>query len=149
MPDESRSDSARLLARASDRILGVFQPFIEPMTGGDLTRGEGRPGRARRQLLHVSSGVLDRVANPVRRGKVQIWQANGFGRYDHPNDDNPAPLDPAFIGFAAVETDDAGCYALKTLEPAAYPAGPDAAITHSLRGFRQARAYGHAALFRR
>lgn len=125
MSTESRSDVAtRLLPRTSDQILGPFYPLIEPTKGGDLTRVEGRPGRAQGQLLYVSGRVLDRSGNPVRRGKVQIWQANSFGRYDHPNDDNPAPLDPAFVGFAAIETDDDGRYVFKTVKPAAYPAGP-------------------------
>ncbi len=113
-----------LLPRTSDQILGPFYPLVEPSRGGDLTQVGGRPGRAQGQLLYVSGRVLDRSGSPVRRGKVQIWQANAFGRYDHPNDDNPAPLDPSFVGFAAIETDDEGRYTFKTIKPAAYPAGP-------------------------
>ena len=114
-----------LLPRTSDQILGPFYPLVAASKGGDLTRVPGRPGRAQGQLLYVSGRVLDRQGNPVRRGRVQVWQANSFGRYDHPNDDNPAPLDPSFVGFACVETDDDGRYTFKTIKPSAYPAGPD------------------------
>ena len=113
-----------LLPRTSDQILGPFYPLVEPSKGGDLTKVPGRPGRAQGQLLYVSGRVLDRTGTPVRSGKVQIWQANCHGRYDHPNDSNPAPLDPGFIGFAVVETDSDGRYSFKTIKPAAYPASP-------------------------
>jgi protocatechuate 3,4-dioxygenase beta subunit len=118
------SPAQPLLPRTSDQILGPFYPLVEPSKGGDLTRVPGRPGQAQGQVLLLSGRVLDRTGTPVRNGKVQIWQANSFGRYDHPNDDNPAPLDPSFIGFAVVETDSDGRYAFKTIKPAAYPAGP-------------------------
>lgn len=113
-----------LLPRTSDQILGPFYPLSQPSKGGDLTRVADRPGQAQGQVLHVAGRVLDRTGQPVRRGRLNIWQANSFGRYSHPNDDNPAPLDPAFDGFAVVETDDDGRYSLKTIKPGAYPTGP-------------------------
>ncbi len=112
-----------LLPRTSAQILGPFYPLGEPSPGGDLTRGPGRQGRAQGQIIYLGGRVLDRAGKPVRGAKLEIWQANTFGRYTHPNDDNPAPLDPNFEGFAVVHTDDAGCYNLKTIKPAAYPAG--------------------------
>ena len=114
-----------LFARTSDQILGPFYPLVEPSKGGDMTRIAGRPGQAQGQLIHLSGRVLDRFGTPVRHGKVQIWQANQHGRYDHPNDDNPAPLDPCFQGFAVVETDGDGRYAFKTIKPGAYATGPN------------------------
>lgn len=110
----------------SPQILGPFYPLSQPSKGGDLTRVEGRNGQAQGQILYLSGKVLNRHGDPVRGGKLEIWQANSFGRYSHPNDDNTAPLDPFFEGFAVVETDDEGAYRLKTIKPAAYPVGPDA-----------------------
>lgn len=115
---------AELLPRTSDQILGPFYPLSEPAKGGDLTRVPGRPGRAQGQIIRLTGRVLDRAGQPVRGGKLQIWQANSFGRYLHPNDDNPAQLDPCFEGFAVVETDDDGRYNLRTIKPGAYPTGP-------------------------
>ena len=113
----------QLLPRTSSQILGPFYPLGEPSKGGDLTRVAGRSGRAQGQIIYLGGRVLDRAGNPVRGAKLEIWQANTFGRYSHPNDDNPAPLDPNFEGFAVVHTDDDGRYNLKTIKPAAYPAG--------------------------
>jgi protocatechuate 3,4-dioxygenase beta subunit len=110
-----------LLPRTSDQILGPFYPLSEPAKGGDLTRIPGRPGRAQGQIIHLTGRVLDRNSDPVRGGKLQIWQANSFGRYVHPNDNNAAPLDDCFEGFAVVTTDDDGRYNLRTIKPGAYP----------------------------
>lgn len=113
-----------LLPRTSDQILGPFYPLGEPSKGGDLTRVPGRPTRAQGQILRLGGRVLDRMGRPVRGGTLKIWQANTFGRYAHPNDDNAAPLDPGFEGFASITTDDNGRYELLTIKPGAYPTGP-------------------------
>ncbi len=119
-----------LLPRTAAQILGPFYPLGEPSKGGDLTQVQGRPGRAQGQVIYLGGRVLEQQGNPVRGAKLEIWQANSFGRYDHPNDDNPAPLDPAFVGFAVVQTDDDGRYSLKTVKPAAYPAGSGIRPSH-------------------
>ena len=113
-----------VLPRTAHQILGPFYPLTEPSKGGDLTRVAGRSGQAKGQILYLGGRVLNRFGQPVRGGKLEIWQANSFGRYRHPNDDNPAPLDDNFEGFAVVHTDDEGRYSLKTVKPAAYPVGP-------------------------
>ncbi len=110
-----------LLPRTAHQILGPFYPLTAPSKGGDLTRVAGRPGTAKGQIIRLGGRVLNRYGEPVRGGKLEIWQANSFGRYRHPNDDNPAPLDDNFEGFAVVHTDDDGYYSLKTVKPAAYP----------------------------
>jgi protocatechuate 3,4-dioxygenase beta subunit len=56
---------------------------------------------------------------------VEIWQTNTHGRYTHPSDTNPAPLDPHFEGFAVQTTDAEGRYRFKTIKPGAYPANPN------------------------
>jgi protocatechuate 3,4-dioxygenase beta subunit len=53
--------------------------------------------------------------------RIEIWQANTYGRYTHPSDRNPAPLDPNFEGYAALLTDAEGRYRFKTIKPGAYP----------------------------
>jgi protocatechuate 3,4-dioxygenase beta subunit len=110
------------LQRTPDQILGPFYPLQqEPVVNGDLTGG----GRAHGTVLHLSGRVLTSAGAPVPNARVEIWQANAQGRYAHPNDTNPTPLDPHFSGFAATTTDEDGRYQFKTVRPAAYPAGPD------------------------
>ncbi len=114
------------LPRTPSQILGPFYPVgTRPQQTTDLTKVPGRPGRAEGELLHVTGRVLNVSGEPVRNARVEVWQANRHGRYTHPNDDNPAPLDPNFEGFAVLTTDAEGRYRLKTIKPGAYPAGPN------------------------
>jgi len=52
---------------------------------------------------------------------MEIWQADTHGRYAHPADRNPAPLDPNFEGHARVLTDAEGHDRIKTIKPGTYP----------------------------
>lgn len=56
---------------------------------------------------------------------VDVWQANAAGRYSHPHDPNPAPLDPSFQGWAIVPSGKDGDFRFKTVIPGAYPAEDD------------------------
>ena len=113
------------LQRTPGQILGPFYPLGELSQNADLTSVPGRPGRAEGQVLNVLGRVLSLSGEPVRDAKVEVWQANAYGRYSHPSDTNPAPLDPNFEGAAVLTTDSEGRYRFKTIKPAAYPAGPN------------------------
>jgi protocatechuate 3,4-dioxygenase beta subunit len=116
---------AATLPRTPGQILGPFYPLSKMPQTTDLTRVPGRNGRAAGQVLNVMGRVLNVAGDPVRDATVEIWQANSYGRYTHPSDSNPAPLDPNFDGSAILTTDGHGRYHFKTIKPAAYPAGPD------------------------
>jgi protocatechuate 3,4-dioxygenase beta subunit len=92
--------AAATLQRTPDQILGPFYPLSELSQTSDLTRVSGRSGRAEGQVLNVMGRVLNLAGEPVRNAKVEVWQANTYGRYTHPSDPNPAPLDPNFEGSA-------------------------------------------------
>ena len=113
------------LQRTPDQILGPFYPLSELPQTSDLTRVSGRSGRAEGQVLNVIGRGLNLAGEPVRNAKVEVWQANAYGRYTHPSDPNPAPLDPNFEGSAVLTTDSEGQYRFKTIKPVAYPAGPN------------------------
>src|SRR4030088_776960 len=113
------------LPRTPEQILGPFYPMKTLDQTADLTRVPGRPGRAEGHVLNVMGRVLNLKGEPVRNAKVEIWQANSHGRYTHPSDANPAPLDPNFEGSAILTTDQEGRYRFRTIKPAAYPAGPN------------------------
>ena len=61
--------------------------------------------------------MLDGDGRPVRNTLVEIWQANSAGRYSHPVDRHPAPLDPNFTGAGRCVTDDEGRYRFITVKP--------------------------------
>jgi protocatechuate 3,4-dioxygenase beta subunit len=114
---------AEALKRTPGEILGPFYPVIKRVEqGADLTVMPGKPGRAAGEVIHVMGRVLNVEGQPVRGARVELWQANSHGRYTHPSDTNPAPLDPNFEGFAAQMTDAEGRYRFKTIKPGAYPA---------------------------
>jgi len=111
--------------RTPEQILGPYYPLKGFDQNADLTRVPGRPRRADGQVLNVMGRVLNLKGEPVRNAKVEIWQANANGRYTHPSDTNPAPLDPNFEGSVVLTTDQEGRYRFKTIKPAGYPAGPN------------------------
>ena len=113
------------LRRTPDQILGPFFPLGKtPDPGGDLTHLPGKSGRASGQILNVMGRVLNVKGEPVRGATLEVWQANAAGRYTHPSDANPAPIDPNFEGFALLTTDAEGRYRFKTIKPGGYPAAP-------------------------
>jgi len=114
---------AETLQRTPGEILGPFYPVIKRVEqGADLTTIPGRQGRATGQVIHVMGRVLNVEGQPVRGARIELWQANAQGRYSHPSDTNPAPLDPNFEGFAVQNTDAECQYRFKTIKPGAYPA---------------------------
>ena len=117
---------AQALKRTPGEILGPFYPVLKPLDqDADLTIISGKSERAQGQVLHLMGRVLNLKGESVAGARVEIWQANTHGRYDHPSDRNPAPLDPNFQGFAVQFTDAEGRYRFKTIKPGAYPATPD------------------------
>jgi protocatechuate 3,4-dioxygenase beta subunit len=88
-------------------------------TDSDLTRQHA--GEPLGERIVVSGRVLDEDGRPIRNTLVEIWQANAAGRYTHPVDQHPAPLDPNFTGAGRTFTDDEGHYTFTTIKPGAYP----------------------------
>jgi protocatechuate 3,4-dioxygenase, beta subunit len=108
--------------RTPSQVLGPFYPVEKPVDqDADLTVIAGKAGRATGQVIEVTGRVLNGEGNPIAGARIEIWQANAHGRYIHPSDGNPAPLDPNFEGFAVLKTDAEGRYRFKTIKPAAYP----------------------------
>src|SRR6266853_1329750 len=63
-------------------------------TDHDLTKHF--PEEPQGQRINLSGQVLDEDGRPVPHTLVEIWQANAGGRYRHPVDNHPSPIDPNF-----------------------------------------------------
>jgi protocatechuate 3,4-dioxygenase beta subunit len=110
---------AQALKRTPGEILGPFYPVLRTTEkSADLTMLPGKPGRAAGQVIYVMGRVLNVEGQPVRAARVELWQANTHGRYVHPSDTNPAPLDPNFEGFAIQDTDAEGRFRSRRSSPA-------------------------------
>ena len=112
--------------RTANEILGPFYPVLKPLDqDADLTVVAGRKDRARGKIIHLTGRVLNTKGEPAQGARVEIWQANTFGRYSHPSDQNlAAPLDPNFQGYSVQLTDAEGRYRFKTIKPGPYPVDP-------------------------
>ena len=119
--------------RAPHRPLVAIPKTLSEMTGpgpalsangvqdSDLTLNMGTEAPAMGERIIITGRVLDEHGHPVPRTLIEIWQANAAGRYRHRTDQHHAPLDPHFLGFGHVLTDEHGVYRFVTVRPGAYP----------------------------
>ena len=85
----------------------------------DLSVVDGRQALGERII--VRGRVVDENQRPVPHTMIEIWQANAGGRYDHPDDQHDAPVDPNFHGAGRVFSDANGWYQFTSIKPGAYP----------------------------
>ena len=91
------------LKPTGQETLGPFYPVRAPTSHDtDLTHYPGKKdGRALGQVIQLTGRVLDTSGRPLPKAEVKVWQANAAGRYTNPVDNNPAPLDPNFLGVVS------------------------------------------------
>jgi protocatechuate 3,4-dioxygenase, alpha subunit len=80
----------------------------------DSTQGE---------RIRIEGRVFDGDGKPISDAMVEIWQANTYGRYNHPDDKQEKPLDPSFTGWGRSGTDENCFYSFETIKPGPVP-GP-------------------------
>jgi protocatechuate 3,4-dioxygenase beta subunit len=118
----SESSAHTEMPTTPSTILGPYYPVIRPVERDtDLTKLRGRRDRAKGQVIHVAGRVLNQLGEPLREAQVELWQANSVGRYNHPSDPNPAPVDPNFQGYGVQVTDREGRFRFTTIKPGPYP----------------------------
>ncbi|MGB5769152.1 MAG: protocatechuate 3,4-dioxygenase, partial [Crocosphaera sp.] len=87
----------------------------------DLTWVKDKKKEALGQKIIILGRVFNDHYQPVKKARVEIWQACHSGRYNHQYDPNKAAIDPNFQGWGWTTTNEKGCYAFKTIKPAGYP----------------------------
>lgn len=114
--------ATKTLKPTAFQMLGPFYPVSRPLDqDADLTIVRGRQGRPKGQIIEVMGRVVDLDGKPLSGARIDLWQANAAGRYAHPGDSNPAPLDPDFQGSARFSADADGRYRFRTVKPGRYP----------------------------
>lgn len=117
-----RLAAAEQIIYTSIQTIGPFYPVERPLDqDADLSQLASSAQPARGQVIEVTGRVLGPDGKPVPNAKLDIWQANAAGRYAHPGDTNPAPLDPGFQGSAVITADAEGRYRFRTVKPGLYP----------------------------
>jgi protocatechuate 3,4-dioxygenase alpha subunit len=87
--------------------------------GQDLGRVLAGPDAAGERIL-IEGRIFDGAGALCNDVLVEVWQANAFGRYDHPADEQDRPLDPAFHGWGRTGTDfRTGVWSFETVKPGA------------------------------
>ncbi len=110
-----------LLGLAASQTVGpFFQIGFEALYQNDLTVPglKGRPVTIRGQ-------VFDGDRLPVPDAVIEIWQANSFGKYAHPEDQQDKPLDLGFTGFGRCPTDAEGRFGFRTVRPGPVPSSTE------------------------
>jgi protocatechuate 3,4-dioxygenase, alpha subunit len=74
------------------------------------------------KAVRIEGTVYDGAGEPVSDAMVEIWQANGAGRYnDHADNREDLPLDEGFSGFGRSGTDAGGRFSFVTVKPGPAP----------------------------
>jgi protocatechuate 3,4-dioxygenase beta subunit len=119
---ETRTPSRPVAVVTPSQTIGPFFPKALLREGDDdlacLTPGDPR---AQGVPITVRGHVFDDSGRPVRGALIEVWQANKWGKYDHPVDITPEPLDPNFKGYGRMLTDPEGRYFFRSIKPGAYP----------------------------
>lgn len=71
--------------------------------------------------IRIEGQVFDGDGAPIPDVLVEIWQANAYGRYNHPDDKQEKPLDAAFTGWGRSGTDERCFYSFDTIKPGPVP----------------------------
>jgi protocatechuate 3,4-dioxygenase beta subunit len=121
----SRVLNADVCALTPPQDKGPFYPVADQADKNtDLTRVNGKRGKALGTVIYVAGKVTDQNCLPVEGVTVEIWQACQSGRYNHPRDPNRnGILDPNFQYWGIDVSKADGTYGFTTIVPGHYPAG--------------------------
>jgi protocatechuate 3,4-dioxygenase alpha subunit len=96
------------LVPTAEMTLGPFFPREFAEGANDLTRNENE-GDAKGEVIEIVGCVTQFDGKPLDNLLIEIWQADGAGRYDN----------PAFAGWGRAATDAQGNYRFRTIKPGA------------------------------
>ena len=98
---------------------GPFYPVaMPPDTDNDLLHVASRDKVAPGQLAYIRGRVTDPAGKAIDGARVEIWQCDHGGVYDHPGD--PGTFDETFQGFGAMVSSRGGDYHFRTMRPVPY-----------------------------
>jgi len=108
----------KIRATTSQTVGPFFNLGLSWLTCDNLA-DEGVAG----ERVTIQGRVIDGDGAGVPDALVEIWQANAHGKYAHPEDRQPKPLEPRFRGHGRVSTNKNGAFCFATIKPGRVP-GP-------------------------
>ena len=109
------------LPETPSQTIGPFFAVGLCWADGPEVVAEGTPG-----AVWVGGRVIDGAGEPVPDALVETWQADGQGRFAHPDDPRGSGAG-GFWGFGRCATDAEGRWAVRTVKPGPLPA-PDGGL---------------------
>jgi protocatechuate 3,4-dioxygenase, alpha subunit len=73
--------------------------------------------QAKDERIRITFRVLDGDGAPVNDAMLEVWQADANGKYNHPDDRQPKPVTPGWIGFGRLASGEDGSCVLETIKP--------------------------------
>lgn len=127
--------TADRLGQTPEQTIGpFFHALLRP--GEDRVAEDGDGDRIR-----LCGRIVDGDGEVVDDALVELWQADGKGRYRHPIDDwPPGPSGRSFAGFGRCATEATGDFSFETIRPGPVPdpghgfQAPHVALTVHSRG---------------
>lgn len=104
----------------------------------DLTRRAPGQAPASGAPILIGGRLTNGFGRPLPATRIEIWNANRWGRYTHLYDPSDLPDDPNFAGIGRTMTDSQGRYRFLTVRPGSYLA--------EIGGTRHRPAHVHVAI---
>jgi protocatechuate 3,4-dioxygenase, alpha subunit len=73
------------------------------------------------ERVTIEGRVLDGDGIPVPDAILEIWQANSYGKYSHPEDQQDKLVEASFSGYGRFPTNDEGKFRFTTIKPGQVP----------------------------
>ncbi len=104
---------------------GPFYPLEKPKDADwNLLKVQAGSGTPKGDALYLSGRVLNAAGQPLVGARVEIWQSDAQGIYDHPHAGGRENFNKGFQGFGEIETDAQGRYRFLTQVPVRYSGRP-------------------------
>tara|TARA_A100001011_G_C14304107_1_gene842231 strand:- start:2163 stop:2702 length:540 start_codon:yes stop_codon:yes gene_type:complete len=95
---------------------GPFYKKIYDKSNNDMTNN----GEAIGKKIKVYGNIFDSKCRTIPKAKIEIWQANSFGKYNHKKDLSKSKVDNNFNGYTKIHSNEKGEYFFFTVYPGHY-----------------------------
>ncbi|MBY0354278.1 MAG: hypothetical protein K2Q12_00955 [Rickettsiales bacterium] len=114
---QSRDDYATACQLTPPNRSNTYPGVANITQYNNLVQPEGKSIIAAGEFVYLSGRIFDERCVPLSEARVEMWQANGAGKYIYPDKGSFANPYPLFAGTGATVTDGEGRYSFFTIFP--------------------------------